>query len=91
MKPPDGIGGLDPRKHASPEVGERNVDLAAEAHVPVEAWRVPMAEPALVRLPQSRPGMNECLGCDRANQQLRRQQGERDRHQKEEQSGGAPK
>jgi len=31
MKPPDGIGGLDPRKHASPEVGERNVDLAAEA------------------------------------------------------------
>ncbi|MCP4258001.1 MAG: creatininase family protein [Planctomycetes bacterium] len=31
MKPPDGIGGLDPRKHASPKVGERNVDLAAEA------------------------------------------------------------
>jgi creatinine amidohydrolase len=31
MKAPDGIGGLDPRKHASPKVGERNVDLAAEA------------------------------------------------------------
>ena len=31
MKPPDGIGGLDPREHASPDVGERNVDLAAEA------------------------------------------------------------
>jgi hypothetical protein len=31
MKPPDGIGGLDPRKHASREIGERNVDLAAEA------------------------------------------------------------
>jgi len=31
MKPPDGIGGLDPRKHASASVGERNVELAAEA------------------------------------------------------------
>ena len=31
MKPPDGIGGLDPRKHASANVGEKNVDLAAEA------------------------------------------------------------
>ncbi|MHC4170292.1 MAG: creatininase family protein [Planctomycetota bacterium] len=31
MKPPDGIGGLDPREHASREVGRRNVDLAAEA------------------------------------------------------------
>ena len=31
MKPPDGIGGLDPRKHASTEVGRKNVDLAAEA------------------------------------------------------------
>jgi creatinine amidohydrolase len=31
MKAPDGIGGLDPRKHASTEVGERNVDLAVEA------------------------------------------------------------
>lgn len=31
MKHPDGIGGLDPRKHASTEVGEKNVDLAAEA------------------------------------------------------------
>ena len=31
MKPPHGIGGLDPREHASPEVGRRNVELAAEA------------------------------------------------------------
>jgi creatinine amidohydrolase len=31
MKPPDGIGGLDPRKHASAEVGRRNVELAAQA------------------------------------------------------------
>ena len=31
MKPPDGIGGLDPREHASAEVGRRNVQLAAEA------------------------------------------------------------
>jgi creatinine amidohydrolase len=31
MKPPDGIGGLDPRKYASAEVGRRNVELAAQA------------------------------------------------------------
>jgi creatinine amidohydrolase len=31
MKPPDGIGGLDPRIHASVEVGRRNVELAATA------------------------------------------------------------
>jgi len=31
MKPPDGIGGLDPRQHASAKVGERNLELAAEA------------------------------------------------------------
>ena len=31
MKPPDGIGGLNPRVHASAEVGRRNVELAAEA------------------------------------------------------------
>jgi len=31
MSPPHGIGGLDPREHASAEVGERNVELAAEA------------------------------------------------------------
>jgi hypothetical protein len=30
MKPPDGIGELDPRVHASAEVGRRNVELAAE-------------------------------------------------------------
>lgn len=31
MKPPSGIGGLDPRRHASAKVGQRNVELAAEA------------------------------------------------------------
>ncbi len=31
MKPPEGIGGLDPREHASAAVGERNVELASEA------------------------------------------------------------
>jgi len=31
MKPPSGIGGMDPRQHASAEVGRRNVELAAEA------------------------------------------------------------
>jgi creatinine amidohydrolase len=31
MKPPDGIGGLDPREHASAAVGRRNAELAARA------------------------------------------------------------
>ena len=31
MEPPNGIGGLAPREHASAEVGGRNVELAAEA------------------------------------------------------------
>ncbi len=31
MKPPSGIGGLDPRQHASARVGQRNAQLAAEA------------------------------------------------------------
>lgn len=31
MKPPSGIGGQDPRKHASAKVGARNAELAAEA------------------------------------------------------------
>ena len=31
MRPPDGIGGLDPRVHASAAVGKRNVELASEA------------------------------------------------------------
>ncbi|HNS20474.1 MAG TPA: creatininase family protein [Sedimentisphaerales bacterium] len=31
MKPPDGIGGQDPRKYASPEVGRRNAELASQA------------------------------------------------------------
>ena len=31
MRPPDGIGGLDPREHASPDVGRRNVELASDS------------------------------------------------------------
>jgi creatinine amidohydrolase len=31
MSPPDGIGGLDPRQHASAEVGMRNAELASAA------------------------------------------------------------
>ena len=31
MRAPWGIGGLDPRQHASAEVGRRNVELAAQA------------------------------------------------------------
>ena len=31
MKAPDGIGGMDPRQHASVEVGRRNVELASAA------------------------------------------------------------
>ncbi len=31
MEPPDGIGGLDPRVHASPDVGQRNIELCADA------------------------------------------------------------
>ncbi len=31
MKPPDGIGGQDPRQYASAKVGRRNIELAAQA------------------------------------------------------------
>ena len=31
MRPPDGIGGLDPRDHASADVGKTNIDLNADA------------------------------------------------------------
>jgi len=31
MEAPDGIGGLDPRQHASAQVGARNVELAVQA------------------------------------------------------------
>lgn len=31
MKPPHGIGGLDPRVHASADVGRRKAELCAEA------------------------------------------------------------
>jgi len=31
MKPPDGIGGQDPRRYASAEIGRRNIELASQA------------------------------------------------------------
>ncbi len=51
MKPPSGIGGLDPRKHASPQVGARNVQLAAQAigH---------KAQELLVSLPENQRSFN---------------------------------
>ncbi len=30
MRPPDGIGGRDPREHAGAEVGRRNAEVAVE-------------------------------------------------------------
>jgi len=51
MQPPDGIGGLDPRQHASAEVGRRNVELAADA-----IGR--KAQELLQSLPEDRRGFN---------------------------------
>jgi hypothetical protein len=51
MQPPDGIGGLDPRQHASAAVGRRNVELAAEA-----IGR--KAQELLASLPEDRRGFN---------------------------------
>ena len=51
MKPPSGIGGLDPRKHASRAVGRRNVELAAAA-----IGR--KAQELLASLPESRRSFN---------------------------------
>ena len=51
MKPPHGIGGLDPREHASPQVGERNVELAAEAIGK-------KAQELLASLPEDQRGFN---------------------------------
>ena len=51
MQPPDGIGGLDPRRHASAAVGRRNVELAAEA-----IGR--KAQELLASLPEDRRGFN---------------------------------
>ncbi len=51
MKPPYGIGGLDPREHASAEVGRRNVELAADA-IGKEAQRL------LASLPEGERAFN---------------------------------
>jgi creatinine amidohydrolase len=51
MKPPFGIGGLDPREHASARVGRRNVELAADA-IGKEAQRL------LASLPEAQRSFN---------------------------------
>ena len=58
MKPPDGIGGQDPRKYASVEVGRRNIELAAQA-IGKKAKELLESLPADQRsfnLPAIRPG-----------------------------------
>jgi len=58
MKPPDGISGLDPRKHASPDVGRRNVELASQA-IGKKAWELLQSLPEDQRtfnLPAISPG-----------------------------------
>jgi len=58
MKPPDGIGGLDPRKHASREAGRRNVELASRA-IGLKARELLESLPEdqrTFRLPAIRPG-----------------------------------
>ncbi len=52
MKPPDGIGGLDPRKHASVVIGRRNVELAAQA-IGTKAKNLLKTLPDAVRSSQS--------------------------------------
>jgi len=52
MKPPFGIGGLDPRGHASPQVGQRNVELAADAIGK-------KAQELLTSLPEGRRNFNQ--------------------------------
>jgi len=51
MSAPDGIGGLDPRVHASASVGERNVELAAAAIGK-------KAQELLAALPEGQRGFN---------------------------------
>lgn len=58
MKAPDGIGGLDPRVHASAAVGRKNVQLAADA-IGRKAQELLDSLPAdqrAFRLPGIRPG-----------------------------------
>jgi creatinine amidohydrolase len=58
MKPPDGIGGQDPRKYASPAVGRRNIELASQA-IGKKAKELLESLPADQRsfnLPAIRPG-----------------------------------
>jgi len=57
MKPPWGIGGLDPRQHASAQVGCRNVELASQA-IGRKAQELLACLPAVhraFRLPALRP------------------------------------
>jgi len=59
MKPPDGIGGLDPRQHASREVGRRNVELASRA-IGLKARELLASLPEdqrTFKLPAIRPGL----------------------------------
>ena len=58
MKPPDGIGGLDPRQHASAETGRRNVELASRA-IGLKARELLASLPEdqrTFKLPAIRPG-----------------------------------
>ncbi|MCE5310833.1 MAG: creatininase family protein [Acidobacteriales bacterium] len=58
MKPPDGIGGLDPRKYASAEIGRRNVELASRA-IGMKAKDLLLSLPEdqrAFKLPALRPG-----------------------------------
>ncbi len=58
MKPPDGIGGLDPRKYASAETGLRNVELASRS-IGLKAKELLLSLPEgqrTFKLPALRPG-----------------------------------
>lgn len=59
MQPPDGIGGEDPRKHASAEVGRRNVEIASAAigKKARELLESLPPEHRAFRLPAIRPGI----------------------------------
>jgi creatinine amidohydrolase len=56
MEPPDGIGGLDPRKYASAEAGKRSVELASAAIGK-------KAKELLESLPEDRRAFNLTVFC----------------------------
>jgi creatinine amidohydrolase len=58
MKPPHGIGGLDPREHASAAVGERNVELASAAIGK-------KAQELLNTLPEDQRGFNQEIKAEK--------------------------